>query len=116
MVKSDFSNWRQHKQGRDKIPDQLWNKAIALAGSYKSGEIVKSLRLSGGQFAARQNTKCKKKTKAKAKGGKLKSEHTANFQIQPRGLVTINKTDGNSLTINTVTEVQFEKILSAFLG
>tara|TARA_X000001036_G_C20675698_1_gene804056 strand:+ start:128 stop:493 length:366 start_codon:yes stop_codon:yes gene_type:complete len=112
VVKVHFNDWRKNNKRGSTIPDHLWAEAIALVGPYKTGEIVKTLRLSGGQFAAKREMI---KTETKAAFIELKTQHLASPQISTACSVIINKTDGNSLTINTVSEPQLEQLLSVFL-
>ncbi len=45
-----FSHWRTHKTGRPRIPDELWNAAIALTEQYSVSEITKYLNVNPTQF------------------------------------------------------------------
>lgn len=46
-----FNSWRlQRKHKSIPIPKELWSKATALIPHYQQTDIVKALRISGGQF------------------------------------------------------------------
>lgn len=55
-----FSHWRTHKTGRPRIPDELWNAAIALTEQYSVSEITKYLNVNPTQF--RQELTLRKST------------------------------------------------------
>src|SRR5947209_1935546 len=41
-----FEQWRATRQGRSKIPDELWQAAVALHGRYSASQLCRELRLS----------------------------------------------------------------------
>ena len=41
-----FEQWRATRQGRAKIPDELWQAAVALHGRYSASQLCRELRLS----------------------------------------------------------------------
>lgn len=45
-VQAQFANWRRTRQGREPIPEELWQSVKALSKTYSIGEISKSLKLS----------------------------------------------------------------------
>jgi hypothetical protein len=48
-----FEHWRATRQGRSKIPDELWQAAIALHGRYSASQLCRELRLSAGALRSR---------------------------------------------------------------
>ena len=41
-----FEQWRATRQGRAKIPDELWQAVVALHGRYSASQLCRELRLS----------------------------------------------------------------------
>jgi hypothetical protein len=48
-----FEQWRATRAGRSKIPDPLWQAAIALQDRYPVGQICRELRLCDSDLRAR---------------------------------------------------------------
>jgi hypothetical protein len=48
-----FEQWRATRVGRSKIPDELWQAAIALHGRYSASQLCHELRLSAGALRSR---------------------------------------------------------------
>jgi hypothetical protein len=48
-----FEQWRATRVGRSKIPDELWQAAIALHGRYSASQLCRELRLSAGALRSR---------------------------------------------------------------
>ena len=48
-----FEQWRATRQGRSKIPDELWQAALALHGRYSASQLCRELRLSAGALRSR---------------------------------------------------------------
>jgi hypothetical protein len=48
-----FEQWRATRQGRSKIPDELWQAAVALYGRYSASQLCRELRLSAGALRSR---------------------------------------------------------------
>src|SRR4051794_22677899 len=48
-----FEQWRSTRQGRSKIPDELWQAAVALHGRYSASQLCRELRLSAGALRSR---------------------------------------------------------------
>jgi hypothetical protein len=48
-----FEHWRATRQGRSKIPDELWQAAVALHGRYSASQLCRELRLSAGALRSR---------------------------------------------------------------
>lgn len=48
-----FEQWRTTRVGRSKIPDELWQAAIALHGRYSASQLCHELRLSAGALRSR---------------------------------------------------------------
>ncbi len=44
-VKQQFKKWRDSRQHRSRIPDELWEAAASLSGQYSTHYISKSLRV-----------------------------------------------------------------------
>jgi hypothetical protein len=47
-VRSRFEHWRQTRQGKARIPDELWSAAIELARRNGINRTAAPLRLDGG--------------------------------------------------------------------
>ena len=48
-----FEQWRAARQGRSKIPDELWQAAVSLHGRYSASQLCRELRLSAGALRSR---------------------------------------------------------------
>jgi hypothetical protein len=48
-----FEEWRATRQGRSKIPDELWQAAVALHGRYSASQLCRELHLSAGALRSR---------------------------------------------------------------
>src|SRR3954451_6407425 len=48
-----FEQWRAARPGRSKIPDELWQAAVALHGRYSASPLCRELRLSAGALRSR---------------------------------------------------------------
>jgi hypothetical protein len=44
-VQSQFANWRNTRQRRERIPEELWSGAVKLCDSYSINKVAKALRL-----------------------------------------------------------------------
>jgi hypothetical protein len=49
-VRTRFEQWRQNRQGRARIPDELWSAAIELARRDGVNQTASALRLDGGKL------------------------------------------------------------------
>lgn len=45
-VAKHFAHWRRNKNNGEKIPEELWNEALALLGTYGISPVSRTLRLS----------------------------------------------------------------------
>jgi hypothetical protein len=43
-----FEQWRATRQGRSKIPEELWQAVVALHDRYSASQLCRELRLSAG--------------------------------------------------------------------
>lgn len=50
QVRAEFDAWRSQKVGRQRIPESLWQKALALLDHYSPATIRYQLRLNPKQF------------------------------------------------------------------
>src|SRR4051794_29438028 len=48
-----FEQWRATRQGRSKIPDELWQAVVALHGRYSASQLCHELHLNAGALRAR---------------------------------------------------------------
>src|SRR5438309_5334551 len=48
-----FEQWRATRVGRSKIPDELWQAAVALHGRYSASQLCRELHLSAGALRSR---------------------------------------------------------------
>ena len=52
-VKQRYSHWRQTREKRSPIPEDLWKAAVDLVGEYTPYQVVKGLRVNGGELRKR---------------------------------------------------------------
>jgi hypothetical protein len=52
-VRARFEQWRQNRQGRARIPDELWSAAIELARRVGVNQTAAALHLDGGKLKRR---------------------------------------------------------------
>ena len=52
-VRNQFDQWRQARQKRTRIPENLWQMAIALTERHSVNKISKTLRLNSADFKKR---------------------------------------------------------------
>ena len=45
-VAKHFAHWRRKKNNGERIPEELWNEALALLGTYGISSVSRTLRLS----------------------------------------------------------------------
>mgnify|MGYP001829253067 CR=1 FL=1 len=45
-VAKHFAHWRRNKTNGERIPEELWNQALTLLGSYGISQVSRTLRLS----------------------------------------------------------------------
>jgi hypothetical protein len=43
-----FEEWRATRQGRSKLPEELWQAVVALQDRYSASQLCRELRLSAG--------------------------------------------------------------------
>src|SRR3954454_25369318 len=43
-----FEQWRSTRQGRSKIPEELWQAVVSLHGRYSASQLCRELHLSAG--------------------------------------------------------------------
>ena len=53
QVKAEFESWRITRRGKQHIPHQLWDKAVALLSNYSVGAVSRKLRLDRKQLKKR---------------------------------------------------------------
>ncbi len=53
-VQKEFANWRASRAKVGKIPQYLWEQVWEIVDDYSTGEITKSLGLSGSQISAKR--------------------------------------------------------------
>jgi hypothetical protein len=118
-VKGLFEHWRQTRSSRrDKIPASLWRNAVSLKKNYPAAEIIKTLKLAGGDFMKNQKLylpQLTKKGKPKQKFVQVKlepSEHTFRPTI---GTIELKRLDGVSMVIQVLT-TEVSGIIKSFLG
>jgi hypothetical protein len=63
-TRSLCEQWRATRSGRSKIPDELWQAAVALHGRYSASPLCRELRLSAGALHSRLRDTSPEKTKA----------------------------------------------------
>jgi hypothetical protein len=52
-VRTRFENWRQNRQGKQRIPDELWSAAIEVARRDGINPTAAALHLDGGKLKRR---------------------------------------------------------------
>jgi hypothetical protein len=52
-VRTRFENWRQNRQGKERIPDELWSAAIEVARRDGVNPTAAALHLDGGKLKRR---------------------------------------------------------------
>lgn len=52
-VRAGFEQWRQNRQGRARIPDELWSAAVELARRDGVNQTAAALHLDGGKLKRR---------------------------------------------------------------
>jgi hypothetical protein len=52
-VRTRFENWRQNRQGKQRIPDELWSAAIEMARRDGVNPTAAALHLDGGKLKRR---------------------------------------------------------------
>lgn len=53
-VRAAFETWRNERAKKQRIPDQLWQKAISLLQDYPISHVAKELGLHSGELRKRQ--------------------------------------------------------------
>jgi hypothetical protein len=125
-VKQDFDSWRASRSKIGKIPDNLWAKALALLKHYPVTEIIRTLRLSGGQMKARReqfevNVKIKKPPRKKS-SSKFMEVPMPNMLAATFGTsgseskIGLTRSDGATIIIEHIQEHTLMKILDNFIA
>ena len=52
-VQTRFENWRQTREGKARIPDELWSAAVEVARRDGVNQTAAALRLDGGKLKRR---------------------------------------------------------------
>ena len=63
-VRTRFENWRQNRQGKERIPDELWSAAIEVARRDVVNPTAAALHLDGGKLKRRMMAADSVSTKA----------------------------------------------------
>ena len=63
-VRTRFENWRQNRQGKERIPDELWSAAIEVARRDGVNSTAAALHLDGGKLKRRMMAADSVSTKA----------------------------------------------------
>ena len=63
-VRTRFENWRQNRQGKQRIPDELWSAAIEVARRDGVNPTAAALHLDGGKLKRRMMAADSVSTKA----------------------------------------------------
>ncbi len=118
-VKQEFDIWRASRSKIGKIPDHLWNKALALIKYYPVSEITGALRLSGGQMKARRE-QVEITTKAKLPSKFLEIPTTnvlaTKFDNSFTTLkISLTRADGATIMLEQLPETILMHIISNFL-
>lgn len=53
-VRDAFKTWRIGRTGKQRIFDELWQKAVALLKNYRISHVAKELKLNAGQLREKQ--------------------------------------------------------------
>lgn len=52
-VQTRFNHWRETRQKREAIPEDLWSAAVALTETYSINKVARQLRLNAGSLKQR---------------------------------------------------------------
>lgn len=121
-VANDFKVWRASRIKKN-IPDHLWDKAVELSDQHPIGKVVRILRLSGSQMAARR--------KKRETNSKISVAHPISFvelnmpSAMPCGLpvsnanscnrLEIRRPDGVALAIEQLSDQTMLQLLNQFI-
>ena len=125
-VRMAFDAWRNGRVKRESIPDELWQKAVALLKDYPITLVAKELRLNTGhlrqkQFALKEKEQPSKETKEKASFVELNQflpNTSASSQMDTASLeLKIERKDGTRLTLslNTAQADMVQNLITAFI-
>jgi hypothetical protein len=113
-VKQEFDTWRISRSKIGKIPDHLWNKALALLKYYSVSEITGALRLSGGQMKARRKQlEITTRTKFPSKFVEISTATTFGNSSTTLKL-GLTRADGATIMLEQVPETTLMHIINNF--
>lgn len=116
-VKVEFEKWRAARQGRERIPEQLWQSAVSLLANYSFNEVRKELHLNPRQFQKHAQVSAGSKLNYKSpRGRKAARQQDATpkpfLEVSPSLLAkTLPETSNNETasTTETTCRIIFER-------
>ena len=121
-----FESWRNGRKGKEKIPDKLWQMAIALLDERPISHVAKELRLNAThlrqkQLAFKQLETPSKHTKEQTPFLELnqfltKTNDSSGFRSSTLQLL-VERADGHklTLTLNSSQRDMVQNLLTAFI-
>ncbi len=105
-LKQQFKHWRANRKHRGRIPDELWEAAVSLAGQYSAHYISKSLRVNHSALRDR----------IAARNQRENTEiQTCFFELRPpqsppvaECLVEMENTHGDKMRMHFAGEISFD--------
>ena len=121
-VAEHFEQWRKRKKNGERIPEPLWNEAIALVSRYGVSQVTRTLRLSGTDLNKRRGQIAGGKRRQGAGG------ETAFVEIDPLVMdqapgpeasavwMELERPDGLRLRIRPTGGVDLLALVERFMG
>jgi len=121
-VAEHFEQWRKRKKNGERIPEPLWNEAIALVSRYGVSQVTRTLRLSGTDLNKRRGQIAGGKRRQGAGG------ETAFVEIDPLVMdqapgpeasavwMELERPDGLRLRIRPSGDADMLALIDRFLG
>jgi hypothetical protein len=109
-VCEQFEQWRQTREKRGMIPDQLWEAAIALSTYHSAYKISQSLRLNYSDFKKRveRSKHLPDKIKPKFIGFEIGNRESAEYIIEmahPNGAAMKAHIKGSNIDFNELSKI-----------
>ena len=98
-VSSSFESWRANRShSREKIPEELWKKALSLEPHYPKAQIAKVLRINSSHLKKRKEQKVTRRQEEKPSVFvEVKREELPSQPLSPQVLFEIHRQDGSQL-------------------
>lgn len=112
LVKQNFTEWRSNGGRNHRVPDYLWEQAIALKDNYKKSTILSTLGISTAQYRARLKQHEEHKTSIAAQFIDVTPPSTA---ISSHN-IELMRPDGITLRLKNVDPQSLATLLQSFFG